>query len=195
MAPAAAAVLGREAVRIARCSRSRPCPHCILGCSQEGDGCDYLIVLQQGEDVAPPGPLPTLPENARFVQHANECYDWGTWGWALHSHVPDLSAYQYFIFLNPSVRTLSRCTHRLLRSVCPGHQPKTHPRLMPPAAAVALHQAWCLCATLCCRRPGLTLQVRGPFLPAYLRGRMHWTEPLLSKLSDSVKLVSTPQPG
>lgn len=133
----------KEAVRIALCSRSRPCPHCILGCSQDGDGCDYLIVLQQGEDVAPPGPLPTLPENARFVRHANECYDWGTWGWALHSHVPDLSAYQYFIFLNPSVRTLSRCTHRLLRSVCPGHQPKTHPRLMPPAAAVALHQAWC----------------------------------------------------
>lgn len=36
---------------------------------------------------------------------------------------------------------------------------------------------------------GPSLQVRGPFLPAYLRGSMHWTEPLLSKLTDSVKLA------
>ncbi|KAL4442029.1 hypothetical protein ABPG77_011290 [Micractinium sp. CCAP 211/92] len=96
------------------------------------DGCDYLIVMQQGEGVAPPGPLPTLPRNARFVRHPNKCFDWGTWGWALDSQVANLGSYEYFIFLNPSVR--------------------------------------------------------GPFLPAYLRGRMHWTEPLLSKLGDSVKL-------
>lgn len=31
--------------------------------------------------------------------------------------------------------------------------------------------------------------MRGPFLPAYLRGGMHWTEPLTTKLSESVKLV------
>ncbi|KAL4439936.1 hypothetical protein ABPG75_002937 [Micractinium tetrahymenae] len=100
---------------------------------KEGDGCEYLVILQQGEGVAPLEPLPALPPNAQYVSHPNECYDWGTWGWALETHVPDLQAYEFFIFLNPSVR--------------------------------------------------------GPFLPPYLRGRMHWTEPLLSKLSGSVKLV------
>ncbi len=37
----------------------------------------------------------------------------------------------------------------------------------------------------------LNSSVRGPFLPAYLRGKMHWTEPLLSKITDTVKLVSS----
>ena len=27
--------------------------------------------------------LPLLPRNARYVMHANECYDWGTFGWLL----------------------------------------------------------------------------------------------------------------
>ena len=31
--------------------------------------------------------------------------------------------------------------------------------------------------------------VRGPFLPAYLHGAMHWTEALTRKLTESVKLV------
>ena len=31
--------------------------------------------------------------------------------------------------------------------------------------------------------------VRGPFLPAYLAGTMHWTEALTGKLTESVKLV------
>lgn len=35
----------------------------------------------------------------------------------------------------------------------------------------------------------LNSSARGPFLPAYLRGRMHWTEPLLSKITARVKLV------
>lgn len=39
----------------------------------------------------------------------------------------------------------------------------------------------------------LNSSVRGPFLPAYLRGRLHWTEPLLSKLSNEVKLVGAAQ--
>ncbi len=60
--------------------------------------------MQQGEGVAPPGPLPTLPRNARFVRHPNKCFDWGTWGWALDSQVANLGCYEYFIFLNPSVR-------------------------------------------------------------------------------------------
>jgi hypothetical protein len=35
----------------------------------------------------------------------------------------------------------------------------------------------------------LNSSVRGPYLPAYLAGRMHWTEALTGKLTDRVKLV------
>jgi hypothetical protein len=35
----------------------------------------------------------------------------------------------------------------------------------------------------------LNPSVRGPFLPAYVRGLMHWTEPFVSRLSPTVKLV------
>lgn len=100
---------------------------------QEGDNCDYIIVLQQDKDLSLPEPLPSLPRNARYLQHANECFDIGTVGWVLQAHVPRRAAYRYFVWLNSSVR--------------------------------------------------------GPFLPAYLSGAVHWTEPLLSKLNDRVKLV------
>ncbi|KAL4459147.1 hypothetical protein ABPG75_014012 [Micractinium tetrahymenae] len=102
---------------------------------KENDGCDYVIVLQQGKGLSQPDPLPVLPPNARYLRHPNECYDIGTVGWVLQSQLgrAGTQPYRYFVWLNSSVR--------------------------------------------------------GPFLPAYLRGRLHWTEPLLSKLSDSVKLV------
>lgn len=102
---------------------------------QEGDGCEYLIVLQQDAKLSQPEPLPPLPSNARYLHHPNECYDIGTVGWVLDSQLGKRGTkpYRYFVWLNSSVR--------------------------------------------------------GPFLPSYLRGRMHWTEPLLSKLSSSVKLV------
>ncbi len=101
---------------------------------QENDGCTYLIVMQGAEQAAPRF-LPKLPPNARFVHHANECFDIGTVGWVLNTHLSEaqLQQYDYFIWMNPSVR--------------------------------------------------------GPFMPAYLRGSMHWTEPLLSKLRGDVKLV------
>ena len=49
--------------------------------------------------------LPELPPNARYVHHANECYDWGTFGWLLleSGHVR-LNNYKYFFFINSSVR-------------------------------------------------------------------------------------------
>lgn len=101
---------------------------------QEADGCDYVIVLQQGARLTQPDPLPPLPPNARYLRHPNECYDIGTVGWVLEQQLPAAaSTYSYFVWLNSSVR--------------------------------------------------------GPFLPTYLRGRLHWTEPLLSKLGATVKLV------
>ena len=114
-------------------SHASPTRACLLQRAQEGDGCDYIIVLQQGKGLSQPDPLPPLPPNARYLRHPNACYDIGTVGWVLDHHVPDRAAYAYFVWLNSSVR--------------------------------------------------------GPFLPAYLRGHMHWTEPLLSKLSPAVKLV------
>lgn len=50
------------------------------------------------------GDLPELPDNAEYVKHANECYDWGTFGWAIREGIIDPGAYKYFIFLNSSVR-------------------------------------------------------------------------------------------
>lgn len=62
---------------------------CCLRSAQAGDGCDYIIVLQQGEGLADPDPLPQLPPNARYLRHANQCFDLGTVGWVLRTQVAD----------------------------------------------------------------------------------------------------------
>jgi hypothetical protein len=49
-------------------------------------------------------PLPDLPANAKYLHHANECFDWGTFGWALEHEKVQVRDYKYFIFLNSSVR-------------------------------------------------------------------------------------------
>lgn len=51
------------------------------------------ITEQKGVDVASlqskENPkLPRLPPNARYLHHANECYDWGSFGWVL-DQVPE----------------------------------------------------------------------------------------------------------
>lgn len=89
-------------------------------------------MLQQGEGLQDPEPLPDLPRNARYLQHNNECFDIGTVGWVLANHV-DYRSYAYFVWLNSSVR--------------------------------------------------------GPFMPSYVGPMMHWTQPFLSKIDQSVKLV------
>jgi hypothetical protein len=48
--------------------------------------------------------LPELPSNARYARHKNECFDWGTFGWALNTQNINIHHYKYFIFLNSSVR-------------------------------------------------------------------------------------------
>lgn len=49
--------------------------------------------------------LPRLPPNAKYVQHKNECYDWGTFGWLLlkSGHVSP-SKYKFIVLTNSSVR-------------------------------------------------------------------------------------------
>ena len=48
--------------------------------------------------------LPSLPSNARYVQHMNMCFDWGTFGWALFNLDLNIETYKYLVFMNTSVR-------------------------------------------------------------------------------------------
>ena len=51
---------------------------------QPSDGAEYVIILN-GQSSTNDARLPELPINARYVLHSNECYDWGTYAWALTS--------------------------------------------------------------------------------------------------------------
>lgn len=48
--------------------------------------------------------LPELPSNAQYIFHKNECFDWGTFGWAMQRRSLDLASYHFYIFMNSSVR-------------------------------------------------------------------------------------------
>eukprot|EP00884_Botryococcus_braunii_P008291 jgi/Botrbrau1/17463/Bobra.0054s0050.1 len=102
---------------------------------QEGDNCDYFIVIQQGKGLRDPVLPPSLPSNVHVLYHPNECFDLGTIGWLLAKETVDTRLYTYFIWLNSSVR--------------------------------------------------------GPFLPSYVRGRLHWTTPFTERLRGAVKLVGS----
>ena len=45
-----------------------------------------------------------LPSNVHVLHHKNECYDWGTLGWALASGAVPQEKYAKFVLLNSSVR-------------------------------------------------------------------------------------------
>lgn len=78
------------------------------------DPADYVFIIQQDAADAgkrtPLSSLPSLPPNARYVEHDNECLDWGTYAWLLSlptddpRAVRDQQRYQYFILMNSSVR-------------------------------------------------------------------------------------------
>ena len=51
-----------------------------------GDGGRYIVILN-GFNSLDDGRLPSLPPNAEYALHRNECYDWGTYEWALRSLV------------------------------------------------------------------------------------------------------------
>jgi hypothetical protein len=67
---------------------------------------NYIFVIQVGDGLVEfRNPLPLLPENAAYVNHTNECYDVGTVGWLIYeSGNVRVSDFEYFIWLNPSVR-------------------------------------------------------------------------------------------
>ncbi|KAK9816513.1 hypothetical protein WJX72_001363 [[Myrmecia] bisecta] len=70
---------------------------------RDGDGCEYLVIVQQ-DPAQPGGDLPPLPSNAQYMYHANECYDWGTFGWAIKTGKVDTAKYTFIIFMNSSTR-------------------------------------------------------------------------------------------
>lgn len=90
---------------------------------------DYVIVINSNEPLV----LPKLKvNNARYIYHKNECFDFGTFGYVIHG-MERIKKYKYYIFMNSSVR--------------------------------------------------------GPFLPAYVRGKIRWEDLFISRLTNEVKLV------
>lgn len=66
---------------------------------------DYYFILQNVNNTTVNiSSLPTLPPNAHYLQHENECYDFGTYGWFLSQTIVNIQLYKYFIFLNASIR-------------------------------------------------------------------------------------------
>ncbi|CAF3141264.1 unnamed protein product [Rotaria sp. Silwood2] len=66
---------------------------------------DYYFILQQvNNKTVNESRLPILPSNAHYIQHINECYDFGTIGWFLSQNITNTTLYKYFIFMNSSVR-------------------------------------------------------------------------------------------
>lgn len=142
--------------------------------------------------------LPPLPRHARYVYHANECYDWGTFGWVLRSGFVQTSKYKYFIFMNCSVRgpflppyaKVGRMQHPT--AAYPLCMARNHSRICPPPPF-----------SLCVRRPsGVVLNGKAVVgileyavrpatdaIPVCVKGKLHWTLPLLSRLTRHVKLV------
>ncbi|EIE18080.1 hypothetical protein COCSUDRAFT_31853 [Coccomyxa subellipsoidea C-169] len=68
-----------------------------------GKDVEYIFIVQQTR-TSKSLSLPALPENARYIEHENECYDWGTIGWALQTGKVDPQGYKFLILMNSSVR-------------------------------------------------------------------------------------------
>jgi hypothetical protein len=66
---------------------------------------DYYFILQKvGKKDVNESRLPILPSNAHYIQHENECFDLGTFGWFFSSKIVDTKLYKYFILMNASIR-------------------------------------------------------------------------------------------
>jgi hypothetical protein len=66
---------------------------------------DYYFILQNvNSKKVNESRLPPLPPNAHYLQHENECFDFGTFGWFLSSNIVNINLYKYFILMNASIR-------------------------------------------------------------------------------------------
>ena len=50
--------------------------------------------------------MPEVPSDTKHtvLKHKNECFDWGTFGWAIETQKLGITHYKHIIFLNGSVR-------------------------------------------------------------------------------------------
>jgi hypothetical protein len=72
---------------------------------REAQPADYYFILQKiNHTLVDESRLPQLPPNAHYIQHENECYDIGTFGWFLSQNITNTTLYKYFIFMNSSIR-------------------------------------------------------------------------------------------
>lgn len=90
---------------------------------RENDGVDYYFILQRVDNkTINESTMPVLPSNGQYLQHDNECFDFGTVGWFFNRFTYgnpwinqsiigengmkkfNLQAYRYFILLNSSIR-------------------------------------------------------------------------------------------
>ena len=71
----------------------------------ESQPADFYFILQKvNKTPVNESSLPRLPSNGHYLQHENECYDFGTFGWFLGSNIVDLKIYKFFILMNASIR-------------------------------------------------------------------------------------------
>ncbi|CAF0898430.1 unnamed protein product [Adineta steineri] len=71
----------------------------------ESQRADYYFILQEvNKQPVNISSLPKLPPNAHYIEHVNECFDFGTFGWFLSKKSVNLKTYKYFIFMNASIR-------------------------------------------------------------------------------------------
>eukprot|EP01026_Neomeris_dumetosa_P062715 TRINITY_DN5942_c0_g1_i12.p1 TRINITY_DN5942_c0_g1~~TRINITY_DN5942_c0_g1_i12.p1 ORF type:complete len:442 (-),score=37.07 TRINITY_DN5942_c0_g1_i12:97-1422(-) len=71
---------------------------------------DYVFILQGGwgqavgDEISPIAKRLQLQENVLFVEHKNECFDWGTVGWYIRKIKKAIKQYQFVILMNSSAR-------------------------------------------------------------------------------------------
>jgi hypothetical protein len=74
--------------------------HALVGMKLE----TFLVLSSQFGSQVSAQTLPPLPKNARYLFHQNECFDWGSVGWAIRTGMVNTRKYKYFFFMNSSVR-------------------------------------------------------------------------------------------
>lgn len=140
-----------------------------------------------------------LPRNAEYIIHKNECYDWGSVGWALQTEKVDTRIYKYFIFLNSSVRGPFLPSYHNVRSSISSlvDAPAiTNIVVLEPHLysiyITTIHELEC-CAVLidCGSKRYHAHMYHWHFSSVVLQADVHWTSLYTQRLNKDVKLVGS----
>ena len=133
--------------------------------------------------------MPELPKNAKYINHRNECFDWGTFGWSITTKKVDAGRYRFIIFLNSSVRG----------PFVPPYWPVSfHPHL-PCQQHCQLNRCHFMQADTAAKR-GLLQAIHGAGLVSMcgpimleigMQASVHWTSIYTQRLGPKVKLVGS----